>query len=356
MDSGYEIRAIGPRGCERPQHAHTGFLARTIMTSLTDKQLLQYGERSEGKVVLVTGAASGIGKETALVFAHFKAKLVLGDLNAAGIDEVVKQIEESGGKAVGQRCDVTDWDSQVALFELGISSFGAIDVVVANAGVGEVGTFFRPQVVDGKPRKPATTTLDVNINGVIYSTSLALHYLEFNRASSSDLKAVVVMGSIASWQCIPGGPMYTASKHAVLGFARSVATTVKNKNIRVNVIHPFFSATPILNASYLIFLAGVPMTPVNRIAITTLFAATNPDPETTGSVFALMDDGPVLMLENEVIKGGVYDIVSARAARVITAVTYVGVGIDVAKVLVPKILKLVVPVGLAALTYAYTQQ
>lgn len=74
-------------------------------------------------------------------------------------------------------------------------------------------------------------------------------------------------------------------------------------------------ATGILNAVNLVFLAGLPMTPVSRIAATTLFAATNPDMKTTGSVFALIDDGPVLLLENEIIKGGVYDIVSARAAK-----------------------------------------
>ena len=60
------------------------------------------------------------------------------------------------------------------------------------------------------------------------------------------------------------------------------------------------------------------MTPVNRIATTTLYAATNPDLETTGSVFSMIDDGPVLLLENEIIKGGVYGIVSARAARLST--------------------------------------
>ena len=75
------------------------------------------------------------------------------------------------------------------------------------------------------------------------------------------------------------------------------------------------TATGILNAATQIFLAGLPMVPVNRIAATTLYAATNPDLETTGSVFTLIDDGPVLLLENEVIKGGAYDIISARTAR-----------------------------------------
>lgn len=79
-----------------------------------------------------------------------------------------------------------------------------------------------------------------------------------------------------------------------------------------------YAATGILNAVNMVFLAGLPMTPVNRIAIATLYAVTNPDIETTGSVFALIDDGPVLLLENEVIKGGVYDIVTARAMRVTT--------------------------------------
>ena len=74
-------------------------------------------------------------------------------------------------------------------------------------------------------------------------------------------------------------------------------------------------ATGILDAVNMLFLAGLPMVPVNRIAIATMYAATHPDLETTGSVFALLDNGPVLHLENEIIKGGVYDIVSARAAR-----------------------------------------
>ena len=65
----------------------------------------------------------------------------------------------------------------------------------------------------------------------------------------------------------------------------------------------------------MLFLAGLPMVPVNRIAITTMYAATHTEMETTGSVFALIDDGTVLHLENEIIKGGVYNIVSARAAR-----------------------------------------
>lgn len=68
----------------------------------------------------------------------------------------------------------------------------------------------------------------------------------------------------------------------------------------------------------MIFVAGLPTVPVNRVAATTLYAATHPDLETTGSVFMLMDDGPALLLENEIIKGGVYDIVSARAEKVTT--------------------------------------
>lgn len=85
---------------------------------------------------------------------------------------------------------------------------------MANAGINETGSFFKPIVVDGKPKKPTTATLDVNINGVVYcacdpgflqfaeypdegsATSLALHYFELNRASLSDLKAIVVMGSM----------------------------------------------------------------------------------------------------------------------------------------------------------------
>ena len=95
----------------------------------------------------------------------------------------------------------------------------------------------------------------------------------------------------------------------------SSVVSLSTLNRHRNVKHEECTATGILDAVNQTFVAGLPLVPVNRIASTTIYAATHPDLETTGSVFALMDDGLVLQLENEIIKAGVYEIITARAER-----------------------------------------
>ncbi|KAG6900727.1 hypothetical protein C0993_003753 [Termitomyces sp. T159_Od127] len=309
------------------------------MTSIQDDKLYAFTNRLKDRVVIITGAANGIGRETALQVASYGAKVVIGDLDVSGAEKTVRDIEAAGGTAVSRKCNVTSWDDQIALFDLAIAQFGVVDIVLArdachrvifqvpNAGVTEIGSFHKVSFAHGKPVKPDTRTIDVNLFGVIYTTHLALHYLNVKRAARDDtLKAVVLIGSMgpqqtpeASWLGIPHGAMYAASKHGVLGLMRSLYPEFALNNIRIATIHPFFADTKIVPIPIKVLLAGIPLAPVPRVAGAIIHAATNPDPETNGVAFLLNDDGPVFMVPREEFKLGVYKMIDERSNRLLSS-------------------------------------
>ncbi|TEB30369.1 NAD(P)-binding protein [Coprinellus micaceus] len=279
---------------------------------IPDDKLTSCAERAKGKVVVITGGANGIGKEAALRFAKHGAKIVIGDLDEIAGRKTVVDIEAAGGSAAFIKCNVVQWDDLVALFELGVSKYGTVDIVIPNAGIGDKGTF---EVVKfdekGKPVKPRTITLDVNLTHVFLTVHLAQHYLTIKK-KEGDLKAVVLIGSMASWTGLTGASLYSASKHAVLGFMRSMTQPLEARGIRIAVIHPWFSETNILPLPLKLFLAGIPMVPIERIAGAIFYAATDPDWETNGSSWLLPDDGPVFYVPKEEFKFGVYKMIDDR--------------------------------------------
>ncbi|PPR01718.1 hypothetical protein CVT24_001594 [Panaeolus cyanescens] len=282
------------------------------MTSIPDDKLFEHSDRVKGKVLLITGAANGIGKEAALKFASYGARVVIGDIDLAGAQKVVREIEGSGGSAAAIRCDVTDFDQQVELFELAYNKFGSVDIVVPNAGITEVPGFTRPTLKNGKPVKPSLKTIEINLNGLLYTSHLALHYMRLNQ-KTGDLKSLVLLGSVASWMGIPLGTLYTASKHGVLGVMRSLHEILHLQGIRVACIHPFFADTAIVPIPVKLALAGIPLTPVSRVAGAIFLAATDTDPKTNGAAWLLLDDGPVFIVPKEEFKQGVYGMIDARA-------------------------------------------
>ncbi|GAA5821555.1 hypothetical protein JCM11251_000907 [Rhodosporidiobolus azoricus] len=154
-------------------------------------------EHWKDRVVLVTGAANGIGKEVVKAAARLGAKVVLGDLSRQEkrLKEVVEEIKAEGGDAICGLCDVTSWEEQNALFKLAFSTYGLIDVVFANAGITSV-----------EP-KPDLRTLDINLSGV--------------------------------------------SKHAVLGFARSLAAPFAASGVSISLLCPFYVTTTILPQTWI---------------------------------------------------------------------------------------------------------
>ncbi|KAI0303534.1 hypothetical protein B0F90DRAFT_1809708 [Multifurca ochricompacta] len=287
-------------------------------TPIADGQLFIHAERVKGKVVVITGAASGIGKETALTFARHGAKVVIGDLDTVGAKAVSDTIKREGGEASFIKCDVVKWDDQVALFDLAISQFGAVDIVIPNAGIIENEEVCHGNVkfADGKPVAPKLLTLDVNLVGVFYTVHLGMYHLKQNRTEGA-WKALVLIGSMASWVGLFSAQQYTASKHAVLGLLRSLDPIVAMEDIRTACIHPWFADTNIIDWKYKTLLVGVPLTPVARIAGAIFLAATDPDPATSGCPWVLPDDGPVLLFKKEVLREGIYGILDIRVRRLL---------------------------------------
>jgi len=290
------------------------------MTAVPDDKLFEYTDRLNGKVVVITGAANGIGKEAAIRFGSFGAKVVIGDLDAAGAEKTVQEIKAAGGDAVSLKCNVTVWEDQVAMFELAASKYGVVDIVVPNAGVSELGSFDTVRFSGGVPQKPDLRTIEVNLLGTLYTSHLALHYLPLKRKSRS-LKALILIGSMASWSGIPRGSLYAASKHGVLGLMRSLHPGFAFKDIRIACIHPFFADTAIVPTPVKLLLAGIPLATVPRIAGAIVYAATNPDPETSGCAWLLTDDGPLFMVPREEFKMGVYKMIDDRANAALKGVT-----------------------------------
>ncbi|KAF5380225.1 hypothetical protein D9757_008222 [Collybiopsis confluens] len=288
---------------------------------ILDDQLFEHAERLRDKVVVITGAASGIGKETALRFASYGAKVVIGDINLADAQKTVNDITATKGQAVAMKCNVAAWEDSVALFELAIEKYGSVDVVIPNAGVGEPESFLRVTLgKDRKPQKPNLPTVQVNLVGVLYAVYLAQHYLLINRTDKESLKAIVLLGSMSSWAAFPPAPTYTATKHAVLGLMRSLDPILAVQNIRIACITPFFADTNILPIIVKAALIGVPLTPVPRIAGAIVYAASHPDQTTSGCGYVLPDNGPVYKVPREEFKAGVYKIMDDRANSLLQGV------------------------------------
>lgn len=214
------------------------------------------------KTVVITGGAKGLGAHMVRRWASLGAHVVIGDLADAEGEELVASLRASYPTATFayQHCDVTDWDSQVSLFETAVrvSPSGAIDIVVPNAGIiqpAQSKIFENPVLVDGKLPKPSTATLDVNITGATFTTHLALYYLPLNPRPD---RCLLLIGSVASIMPLPGQTHYAMSKHAVLGLFRSLRATSYLRGIRVNMVAPFYTAQthmmpPVTEA---IFLSG----------------------------------------------------------------------------------------------------
>lgn len=192
--------------------------------------------RLDSKVVLVTGAGSGLGRAIALRLAADGAAVVAGDLNLAGAEETVAQVTAAGGKGVAIRQDVADPQDAELGVQTAIDTYGGLHLAVNNAGMPGV----------NKPigeLKPAEwdKAIAVNLNGVAYG----LHF-QIPAIVASGGGAIVNMSSIAGSVAVARDPSYTASKHGVVGLTKAAAADYGTSGVRVNVVGPGFIATPLL--------------------------------------------------------------------------------------------------------------
>ncbi|SSW62026.1 3-hydroxybutyrate dehydrogenase [Achromobacter agilis] len=189
-----------------------------------------------GKVAVVTGAASGIGKEIALTLARAGAAVAIADLNQAGAEAVAKEIEQAGGKAMGVAMDVTSEEAVTQGIDRVAAAFGSVDILVSNAGIQIVNPIENFAYADWKKMQA------IHVDGAFLTTKAALkHMYKDDRGG-----VVIYMGSVHSHEASPLKSAYVAAKHALLGLARVLAKEGAAHNVRSHVICPGFVRTPLV--------------------------------------------------------------------------------------------------------------
>jgi NAD(P)-dependent dehydrogenase (short-subunit alcohol dehydrogenase family) len=194
--------------------------------------------RFDGKVALVTGAASGIGRASALAFARSGAQVIVSDVRVAGGDETVRLIHEAEGEANFIAADVTDESSVERLIQTSIETYGRLDYAHNNAGVAAP-----PAPLHEADRAWFERVQAVNVTGVW----LCLKY-EARAMLSHGGGAIVNTASLAGLIGFPWNSAYAASKHAVIGLTRTAALEYATAGIRVNAVCPAFVRTPMVEA------------------------------------------------------------------------------------------------------------
>jgi len=192
-------------------------------------------KRLEGKVAVITGAASGIGAATAKTFVDHGARVVLGDVQ----DEAGEGLATALGgasQAIFRHCNVTEEAEVQALVEAAVSEFGQIDVIFNCAGiVGAVGP------MSTTPAEEWKLTIDIMVNGVFYGMKHASRYMKEAGSGS-----IISMSSTAGVMGGLGPHAYAAAKHAVVGMTKNLAAEMGGYGVRVNCIAPSGMATPMV--------------------------------------------------------------------------------------------------------------
>jgi 3-hydroxybutyrate dehydrogenase len=188
----------------------------------------------DGKVALITGAASGIGHGIAKTYVGEGARVVIADLNAAG---AAKAAEELGGKetAIGIAMDVTKEDQVNEGVEQTVKAFGRIDILVSNAGIQIVHPIEEFPFADWKKM------LAIHLDGAFLTTKACVKHMYPQKSG-----ALIYMGSVHSHEASPLKAAYVAAKHGLLGLARVMAKEGAAHNVRANVICPGFVKTPLV--------------------------------------------------------------------------------------------------------------
>ncbi|GAC1368469.1 MAG: beta-ketoacyl-ACP reductase [Ktedonobacteraceae bacterium] len=196
-------------------------------------------DRLKGKVALITGAGSGIGRATALLFAREGARIGVADLNADSTAETVRMIEEQGGSALALRLNVTMAHEVDAAVKATIEHFGALHVLYNNAGIGENHT---PLVE--LDESEWERVFAVNAKGVF----LGIKYGAAAMLKAGVAGSIINTASAAGIVGDPGYAAYSSSKAACIQVTRTAALELARANIRVNAIAPAFTSTPMLDS------------------------------------------------------------------------------------------------------------
>ena len=181
----------------------------------------------EGKVVVITGASSGLGESTARHLAELGATVVLGARRVDRIDALARELTANGQQALAVQTDVTDRVQVQRLVDAAIARFGRIDVMINNAGLMPHSPLERLKIDDWD------RMIDVNLKGVLYGIAAALPPMQAQKSGH-----IINVSSVAGHKVRPGGAVYSATKHAVRALSEGLRQEVKPYNIRTTVISP----------------------------------------------------------------------------------------------------------------------
>lgn len=192
----------------------------------------------KNKTVIITGAASGIGKATATLFAKQGANVIVSDIQESEGNAVVKDIITAGGKASFFKTDVSKPEEMEALVNFAVKTYGKLDVAVNNAGIGGELNPIADMSIEGWQK-----VIAVNLNSLFYGMKYQIQAMLKSGGGS-----IVNISSILGAVGFAGSAGYTAAKHGVVGLTQTSALEYSAQNIRINAVGPGFIDTPLLNA------------------------------------------------------------------------------------------------------------
>jgi NADP-dependent 3-hydroxy acid dehydrogenase YdfG len=190
------------------------------------------GNNIEGKVVVITGASSGLGEATARLLSTQGASVVLGARRVDRLQSLADELTASGGKALAISTDVTQYGQVKKLVDAAVQTYGRIDVMINNAGLMPSSPLERLKIDDWD------RMIDVNIKGVLYGIAAALPCMKQQKSGH-----IINISSVAGHKVRSGGAVYAATKHAVRALSEGLRQEMKPYNIRTTVISPGAVAT-----------------------------------------------------------------------------------------------------------------